>query len=100
MLVTTTFVLSNATRSIEATAYLSRYLQYHEDIKTELLFWDKDLLSIDGFFENPHGKFQPCPLFQVTLVNEFLEDNNINMADTDLYSKELFLPKDSLYLSQ
>jgi len=82
MPVTTSFVFSNATKSFEATAYLSRYTPYDKD---EFLYFDKNM-SIDGIFENAGGAFQPCPLFQVTLIDEFLQNNNIDLADKELYT--------------
>jgi len=97
MPVTTSFVLSNADKSFEATAYLSRYTPYgwNED-----LHCDKDMLSTDGIFLNPGGYFEPCPLFQVALIDEFLRENQIDLADPELYNKAHWSPHTGLYKAQ
>jgi len=97
MPVTTSFLLSNAAKSFEATAYLSRYTTYG---KNEDLPWDKDMLSTDGIFKHPGGLFEPCPLFQVQLIDEFLCANQIDLADPELYNKARWFPNTGLYKAQ
>ena len=97
MPVTTSFLLSNAAKSFEATAYLSRYTTYR---KNEDLPWDKDMLSTDGIFKHPGGLFEPCPLFQVQLIDEFLCANQIDLADPELYNKARWFPNTGLYKAQ
>ena len=58
---------------------------------------DKDMLSTDGIFLNPDGYFEPCPLFQVALIDEFLRENQIDLADPELYNKAHWSSHTGLY---
>jgi len=75
MPVTTSFVISNADNTFEATAYISAYATYK---KNALLEQPLDEITCDGIFGNMDGFFQPCPLFEVVLIDEFLRTNSID----------------------
>jgi len=83
MPVTTSFVISNADKSFEATAYISTYESYGRDVNLD---HDKNMISCDGIFSNESGFYKPCPLFEVLLIEEFLRKNNIDPADANLYN--------------
>ena len=83
MPVTTSFVISNADNSFEATAYISTYEPYGRDVNLE---HPNNLISTDGIFLNESGFFKLCPLFEVLLIDEFLRTNNIDPADDNLYN--------------
>jgi len=89
MPVTTSFIISNAAKSFEATAYISRYEPYAKD---SVLVHPKNFMSSDGIFGNENGLFRQCPLFEVTLIDEFLRENKIDPANEDLYNTPWWLP--------
>jgi len=89
MPITTSFVISNAAKSFEATAYISAYEPYAKDSN---LMHPKNFFTGDGIFENENGFFRPCPLFEVALIDEFLRDNKIDPANKDLYNTPKWFP--------
>jgi hypothetical protein len=97
MPVTTSFLLSNAAKTFEASAYLSKYASHGEH---DELPCGKDVLSTDGIFKNPGGDYVPCPMFQIALIDEFLGTNQIDLADPELYVKETFSSHTGLYRAQ
>jgi len=97
MPVTTSFLLGNAAKTFEASAYLSRYAPHGE---LNELPCGKDLLSTDGIFKNPGGDYVACPLFHVALIDEFLRTNQIDLADPALYLKETFSSRTGHYRAQ